>query len=316
VRLHRYPGLFAVGAERTLWLAVAASLVLHVALFAAFGRMRIPPMERTFFSPIHMVDLVAAPPGGGPKPAAAPAAPAPPTPAPPAPKPPPKPEPKAPAAPPAPPAKAPPKPPTPAPKPPTAAAKPQPAEKVIPATPADPVPRPEPRTEEQVAERIARMRERIEPRETAPPSPSPARTAMEEAKVSQRVASIRDRIQTGDGGGGAGPPGGAAAVGVRSGSGNVLQEVRLRSYYNRLWEHVNAHWTIPPSLVGRGHTVIVSAVIDRRGRLLNATVEEPSASPAFDQSALRALERAVPLPAFPEEVTEDVLEIGFRFHGD
>jgi TonB family protein len=105
-------------------------------------------------------------------------------------------------------------------------------------------------------------------------------------------------------------------VGVRSGAGNVLQEVRLRAYYNRLWEHVNAHWTIPPSLVGRGHTVIVSAAIDRRGRLLKATVEEPSASPAFDQSALRALERAVPLPAFPEEVAEDVLEIGFRFHGD
>lgn len=312
MRLHRYPGLFEAGTEKILWLAVAASLVLHVALFAAFGRMRMPPMERTFFSPIHMVDLVAAPPGGGPR---APAAAAPPTPAPPAPKPAPKPEPKAPPAA-APAVKAPPKPPTPAPKPPAAAAKPQPAEKVIPATPADPVPRPEPRTEDQVAERIARMRERIEPGEPTPPSPSPARTAMDEAKVSQRVASIRDRIQPGDGGGGSGPPGGTSAVSARSGSGNVLQEVRLRGYYTRLDEHVRAHWTIPPPLVGRGYVVIVSVVLDRRGRLLKSIVEETSGSPAFDQSALRALERAVPLPAFPEEVTEEILEVGWRFRDE
>lgn len=312
MKTHRYPGLFGAGGEKTLWLAVAASMLLHVGLFGAFGRHRIAPLERTFFAPIHMVELgPQAPPGGGAR-----AQPGPPPAPVPAPQP--KAEPK-----PAPPPEAEtvPAPPKEAPKPkaPAAAPKPQPkpTEKVVPATPRDPAPPKETRTEEQVAERIARLREKLDTGQTpAPAAPSP-RAGVGDAKVRQAVESIRDRLQPAQGSGaGAGTAGAGGAAGIRGASGNVLQEVRLRSYYNRLWEHVNSHWAIPPSLQGRGHTVIVSAVLDRRGGLLRSFIEEPSASPAFDQSALRALERAAPLPPFPEEVREDVLEVGFRFHGE
>ncbi|MDW7712198.1 MAG: hypothetical protein SCH98_17160, partial [Deferrisomatales bacterium] len=68
MRLHRYPGLFESGKEKALWLAVGASVVLHIGLFGAFGRHRIAPLERTFFSPIHMVELgTPGPVGGGPR---------------------------------------------------------------------------------------------------------------------------------------------------------------------------------------------------------------------------------------------------------
>lgn len=310
MRLHRYPGLFGSGAERTLWLAVFASALLHVGLFAAFGRFRIAPVERTFFAPLHMVELAPKPPGpaGGPKAA--------PQPAPPAPAPPPKPEakpvPKAEKAPP-PPTEAP----KPQPKPPAATAKPEPkpTEKVVPLTPKEPSPPKETYTEEQVAQRIARLREKLGPQEPPAPAPAAPQTAMGDTKVRQAVESLRERLKPQEGTGGGGSPGPAGAVGVRAG-GNVLQEVRLRAYYNRLWEHVNSHWTIPPSLEGRGYTVIVSVVLDRKGRILKTGVEEPSVSVAFDQSALRALERASPLPPFPDDVKEDVLEVGFRFHGE
>ncbi|MDW7712387.1 MAG: energy transducer TonB, partial [Deferrisomatales bacterium] len=159
-------------------------------------------------------------------------------------------------------------------------------------------------------------REKADTGPTPPPAAPSPRAEMGDTKVRQAVESIRDRIRPAEGGGGSGAPGAGGAVGVRGASGNVMQEVRLRSFYNRLWEHVNAHWAIPPSLEGRGFTVIVSAVLDRRGGLLRAFVEEPSGSAAFDQSALRALERAAPLPPFPDEVKEDVLEVGFRFHGE
>lgn len=312
MRLHRYPGLFAAGAERTLWLAVAASLVLHAALFAAFGRLRIPPTQRTFFSPIHMVDLVAAPPGGGPNPPAA-AAPSPPAPAPPAPRPAPKPEPKAaPAA--ASAVKAPPKPPTPAPKPPAAAAKPQPAEKVIPATPADPVARPEPRTEEQVAERIARMRERIEPREPAPPSPSPARTAMEEAKVSQRVASIRERVESGSTGLGPGsePEG---TVGTRGETSGVVQDLVIQRYASDVKAHLKQFWQVPPSLADTDLRTELDVTIDRQGNVRRVRVEKSSGSRAFDEVAERALYRASPLPPPPEQIVRDGVVFGLTTEG-
>jgi TonB family protein len=308
VRLHHYPGLFDEGVGRGLGIAVAVSLTLHVGLFAALGRFRIAHVDRTFYAPINMVDLVAKPPGpgAGSKPAA-------PAPAQPEVKP----------APAATPAKPPPPakksasevtPPAPKAPPPTAKPKPAPQEKVVSTTPAAPAPAPS-TSEERVAERIARLREKLaQPPAAAPPASGPP-AGVAESKVRQAVESIRERVQPGDGGGGSGKTG-TGALGVRGGASNVLQEVRLRAYYNRLWEHVNANWAIPPSLEGKGYTAIVSAVLDRQGRVLKATIEEPSASAAFDQSALRALERASPLPAFPEEVKDDVLEVGFRFHGE
>jgi len=300
VRLHRYPGLFDEGVGRGLGAAVVVSLALHVGLFAAFGRFHIAPVDRTFYAPIHMVDLVAKPPGTGSGPAKQPSAPAEPAPKPAPAKPPPPPKPAAEKSRPAPPS------------PPPAEPKPTPQEKVISTTPAEPATSPQV-SEERVAERIARLREKLgQPPPATRESAGPPQ-AVAESKVRQAVESIRERVKPGGGDGGKAATG---AVGVRGGAANVLQEVRLRAYYNRLWEHVNAHWTIPPSLEGKGYTVIVSAVLDRKGRVLKATVEEPSVSAAFDQSALRALERASPLPEFPDEVKEDVLEVGFRFHGE
>ncbi len=309
MRLHQYPGLFDEGAGRGLVAAVAISLALHIGLFAAFGRFHIARVDRTFYAPIHMVDLVDKTPGtgGGAKseaPAKPEAKPAPPPPPPPVKKPATETSPAA--------VKAPPKP-TPSKPPPP---KPAPKEKVISTETTSPAPT-EPLTEERVAERIARLREKLSPPQPAAPEASGPPTGMAESKVRQAVESIRSRVQPGEGNGsGTGGKSGTGALGVRGGAANVLQEVRLRNYYNQLWEHVNAHWTIPPSLEGKGYTVIVSAVVDRRGRVLKAAVEEPSVSAAFDQSALRALERASPLPEFPDEVKEDVLEVGFRFHGE
>lgn len=322
MRAHRYPSLLGDTRAQGLRRALTASVVLHALLFVAFGRFQLRPVDRTFFAPLHMVDLVEPGPAGpgreraGPKPTPPPPAEKPATAAKakPAAAPKPKAEPKpAPAAKPEPPAK----PETkaapvamPEPKPtPEAKAKPRPEAPVVPSSE-----EPQRYTEERVAERIARLREKLgAPQDTAP-STAPPRTSMGDSKVRQAVESLRERLEPGarTAGGGQGATG---AVGVRAG-GNVLEEVRLRSYYNRLWDHVNSHWAIPPSLEGKGYTVIVSVVLDRGGQIRKATVEEPSASVAFDQSALRALERAAPLPPFPDQIKEDVLEVGFRFHGE
>ncbi len=309
---HRYPGLFGDPRQRGLAKAVVVSLVLHVGLFLGFARFQIRPPQRTFYAPIQVVNLVDRPgparAGKGRAPAAAsrPARPK--------------------AAPKAKPVKAP------KPKPevktgakakPAARARPKPAKKPAAAAPAraKPAPAPSPARpvseadlEQKVAERIAALRRKHGPEE-APAGPTPAEPAalgrLGESRVSQAVEAIRRRIDEASARG----PGGSGAAGL-SGTRSTLQEVRLRAYYNRLWEHVNSHWGIPPGLKGRGLSVILSVVIDRNGRILRRVVEESSGSPPFDESALRALERAQPLPPIPDEVPDDTLEVGFRFHGE
>ncbi len=307
MRLHPYPGLFGDERSRGLAVPLIASVVLHVVLFAAFARFHIRHVDRAFFSPIHMVDLVEP----GRKPRGASEAPA-----------------KAEAPPPQAPTKEarppaevvkkatePAKAPTPKPQP-KPQAKPPPSEaRSVPVEPTEPVPSREPSpefTEQKIADKIARMREKLgQPEPAVEPAPAP----QDGGRVRDAVESIRSRLAPAQTTETAGSGEGNGAVGVRGGT-NVLQQVRLRAYYNRLWEHVNAHWTIPPSLQGRDYTVIVSVVIDREGRVLKSWVEESSGSEPFDQSALRALQRAEPLPAVPNEVTDATLEVGFRFHGE
>ena len=89
MRLHHYPGLFGDPRSRGLALAVGVSLAVHAVLFAMAGRLHTRPGERTFFAPVHIVDLVERFPGPATKtPAKAPAAtpPAPPVAAAPTPK--------------------------------------------------------------------------------------------------------------------------------------------------------------------------------------------------------------------------------------
>ncbi len=296
IRRHRHSGLFEDPRNRGLTLAVIVSLVLHAGLMLSFGRFHIRPVERTFYAPMHMVDLVQRFPGAGNgagRPKAPPAA---------RPKPKPTPEPRA----------------KPAPKPkpaPEAKPRPEPRAVAVPAqtgrseaVPAEPAAAPEnpELLEQRVAQRIARLRSRIGDHTPAPAKPD---TGGEE-RVSRKIAALRERLTAQTGGAEA-----SGAAGINAGA-NVLQQVRLRAYYNRLWDHVKEHWAVPPGVQGRGLTVIVSVVMDRSGRLLDTTVEESSGSEAFDRSALQALERAQPLPPVPEAVPGETLDIGFRFHGE
>ncbi|MDF1554707.1 MAG: cell envelope integrity protein TolA [Deferrisomatales bacterium] len=309
MRLHHYPGLFGDPRSRGLSLAVGASLAVHVVLFAAAGRLHTRPVERTFFAPVHFVDLVERSPGPATKPP--PAAPAAAPPAPPAPAvQPPAAEPKAPIQPVA------PKPVTPKPvaqKPPPAKqepkitrqaverllAKPAAAEKPTPSTPA---------TEAQIAERIARMREKFA--ESAQPSADPVSPAGRgtPADVRRAIDSLRERAEArartvGDGG----RRGGAQ----RSGT-NTLQQVRFRAYLIQMADHMQRFWEVPSSLLGRNLSTIVAVDLATDGKVLKVTVEEASGSKAFDDAAIRSIYRASPFPPPPDTILQE--GIGFRLN--
>ncbi len=308
MRAHRYPGLFGDRRQKGLARALVISMGLHAGLFYAFTRFHIQPVERTFYAPIHVVNLTGPFPAGTPEPtrrrAQAETRPAKPS----RPKPPPKQ-----------PARA-----KPAPKKPTSSPKTRPEAPAVPLKPepkAPPAPaRPTPVAESPLAEkvleeRLARRLEELRRKHAgqAPEAPAgdDALRGLGERRVSQAIEAIRKRLDAASPEG----PGGSGAAGL-AGTRSALEELRLRPYYNRLWEHVKGHWAVPPGVRGRGLSVIVSVVIDRQGRILRTVLEESSGSRAFDESALRALARSEPLPPIPEDVADATLEVGFRFHGD
>ncbi len=315
MRAHRYPGLFGDRRQKGLARALIISMGLHAGLFYAFTRFHIQPVERTFYAPIHVVNLTgpfpAGPAGRQPRVEARPARPS-------RPKAPPR---KKAARPQPPPSK-----PAPSPKArPKARQVPLKAETRAREVPPRPAPEARPRPAEPVAEspaaeqvleeRLARRLEELRRKHAAETPDSgavdDALQGVGERRVSQAIEAIRRRLDAASPEG----PGGSGAAGL-AGTRSALEELRLRPYYNRLWEHVKRHWAVPPGVRGRGLSVIVSAVIDRKGRILRTVVEESSGSRAFDESALRALARSEPLPPIPDDVADATLEVGFRFHGD
>jgi len=111
----------------------------------------------------------------------------------------------------------------------------------------------------------------------------------------------------------------------------VLQDVRLRVYYDSLWDGVRRNWTIPPSLEGKGYRVVVSLFLNRQGKIIDERgrpvddrgdsirprVESSSGNVLFDQLAQRAIEIASSkgLLAIPKDISGEVLEVGFKFEG-
>jgi TonB family protein len=91
---------------------------------------------------------------------------------------------------------------------------------------------------------------------------------------------------------------------------------KLKTYYHSLWRRIQEEWILPPSLLEEiedPETVIVIKV-RRDGSIVESWFEEKSGSPMYDESAMRAIKKANPLPPFPEELEEDILEVGIRFN--
>ena len=96
----------------------------------------------------------------------------------------------------------------------------------------------------------------------------------------------------------------------------TIINMRLRAYYDSIWRRIKEKWILPGSLMEGSEdweTVIVIKV-RRDGGILESWFEKKSGSSMYDESAMRAIKKANPLPPFPQELDEDFLEIGVRFH--
>jgi colicin import membrane protein len=110
--------------------------------------------------------------------------------------------------------------------------------------------------------------------------------------------------------------GGAGGGGAQ---GSVRLSPELSDYFRRLEESVRNSWVLPAALVRDAGKLVVELriVIEKDGRVSAQRIERGSGNSYFDDSVLRAIRKASPLPVPPEQLRggEDHYEVGFRFHG-
>ena len=115
---------------------------------------------------------------------------------------------------------------------------------------------------------------------------------------------------TGTGGSPTGSPWGSP-----SGGSSALQS-KLDEYYSTIWERIKKEWTLPGDLTkGKAELeTIIIIVIERDGKIQKSWFEKRSGNALYDQSAMRAIKKADPLPPIPKEFSDNTFEIGIRFY--
>lgn len=138
------------------------------------------------------------------------------------------------------------------------------------------------------------------------------------APAGAESASPSDAKKSTAKGSGAGSGTGGAAKGVSgpSGSEETGDQLALarRLYYTEVWAAIKRQWVLPKSLINvQGLKAVVIIVVRRDGKIEKMQFEKKSGNPLFDDSVLRALQKADPLPKFPDIYSPPRDEIGVRF---
>jgi TonB family protein len=145
---------------------------------------------------------------------------------------------------------------------------------------------------------------------------------------SQRSVVSSSRSSTGSGpgvgtGAGAGSGTGTGTGGSPTGSpwgsafgGSSALQSKLDEYYSTIWERIKKEWTLPGDLTkGKAELeTIIIIVIERDGKIQKSWFEKRSGHALYDQSAMRAIKKADPLPPIPKEFSDNTFEIGIRFY--
>ncbi len=120
-------------------------------------------------------------------------------------------------------------------------------------------------------------------------------------------------------GSGTGSGTGGSPTGSQWGSpfgGSSALQSKLDEYYSTIWERIKKEWILPGDLTkGKADLeTIIIIVIERDGKIQKSWFEKRSGNTLYDQSAMRAIKKADPLPPIPKEFSDNTFEIGIRFY--
>lgn len=86
-----------------------------------------------------------------------------------------------------------------------------------------------------------------------------------------------------------------------------------RSYHSSLWDKIRRQWSLPDYLRSQNLEAVVTIVVRRDGIIISQRYEKRSGNAEFDRAVEAAIQKAQPLPPFPEAYSPLQEEIGLRF---
>ena len=164
---------------------------------------------------------------------------------------------------------------------------------------------------DKIRDRVA-SRQELEKRSTTGSSQGTSVSSSESSTGSG--SRVGTGVGSGPGTGTGGSPEGSP-WGSPFGGSSALQS-KLDEYYSTIWERIKKEWTLPGDLTkGKAELeTIIIIVIERDGKIQKSWFEKRSGNVLYDQSAMRAIKKAEPLPPIPKEFSDNTFEIGIRFY--
>jgi colicin import membrane protein len=127
--------------------------------------------------------------------------------------------------------------------------------------------------------------------------------------VDSAIEGIRKRVTIGSSGAieSGDPSTGGASSGVMS--------IKHKIYYNLIWQRIRSVWVLPTEVLGgqKNLETIVAIRIARDGQIEDIQFEKKSGNAYLDESALRAIKKANPLPPLPPGFEGNTFDVGVRF---
>ncbi len=105
------------------------------------------------------------------------------------------------------------------------------------------------------------------------------------------------------------------AIGGTPHSAGITSGSAAQQYYSLIWQKIQSSWLVPANMADRsyGYETVVSITIHKNGTVTNLVIEKSSGNTYFDQTAIRAIKRSIPLPPFPPSWLQKSIDIGIKF---
>jgi colicin import membrane protein len=104
-------------------------------------------------------------------------------------------------------------------------------------------------------------------------------------------------------------------AGSASSPGGKEMDAQMQAYYAAIWSRIKGKWALPQGILpGEVLETVIDVTILRSGAVTGVNFEKRSGNRYFDESALKAIQKASPLPPLPAWIGDGSIGVGIRFH--
>jgi colicin import membrane protein len=135
------------------------------------------------------------------------------------------------------------------------------------------------------------------------------RGEQEAKQIDSAIERIRKKVTIGSAG--AVETGETGTGGASSG----FMSIKHKMYYNLIWQRIRSAWVLSEGALGgkKDLETIIAIRIGKDGQIEEIQFEKKSGNAQLDESALRAIKKANPLPPLPPGFEGDKFDVGVRF---